>query len=193
MNAHWPITLTHCLAVAWQTLGQHERALAVWDRLIADHGHTMTWTRSRAHLRAQQGRVAEALEDYQWLCAQSTASAGDWFNQGFLHDQLKAHRQAVEAFEQALARDPQLDRAWYGMGVCLLQLGQLEQAQQALQRNTELQPMSPHGWVQLARLHGQRQEPEKVRHIIAHLRGFEPKVAAQLMREHGLTPDAGRA
>jgi hypothetical protein len=46
--------------------------------------------------------------------------------------------------------------------------------------------MSPYGWYQLARVHVDRREPEKARRIIAHLRGFEPKVAAQLARETGL-------
>ena len=31
-----------------------------------------------------------------------------------------------------------------------------------------------------------RSEPEKARRIIAHLKSFEPKVAAQLERETGL-------
>ena len=56
----------------------------------------------------------------------------------------------------------------------------------ALKRNTELQPMSPYGWYQLARVHMDRHEPEEARKIIRHLQGFEPKVAAQLQRETGL-------
>ena len=56
----------------------------------------------------------------------------------------------------------------------------------ALKRNTELQPMSPYGWYQLARVHVDRQNPEEAVKIIRHLKGFEPKVAAQLERETGL-------
>jgi Tfp pilus assembly protein PilF len=56
----------------------------------------------------------------------------------------------------------------------------------ALKRNTELQPMSPYAWYQLARVHVDRQEPGEAVKIIRHLRGFEPKVAAQLERETGL-------
>ena len=58
----------------------------------------------------------------------------------------------------------------------------------ALERNTKLQPMSPYGWYQLARVHMDRHEPEEARKIIRHLQGFEPKVAAQLERETGLAP-----
>jgi Tfp pilus assembly protein PilF len=56
----------------------------------------------------------------------------------------------------------------------------------ALKRNTQLQPMSPYGWYQLARVHVDRHEPEEARKIIRYLQRFEPKVAAQLERETGL-------
>jgi len=47
--------------------------------------------------------------------------------------------------------------------------------------------MSPYGWYQLARVHMDRHEPDEARQIIRHLQGFEPKIAAQLERETGLT------
>jgi hypothetical protein len=46
--------------------------------------------------------------------------------------------------------------------------------------------MSPYGWYQLARIHVDRKEPDEAVKIIRHLKGFEPKVAAQLERETGL-------
>ena len=47
--------------------------------------------------------------------------------------------------------------------------------------------MSPYGWYQLARVHLDRhQDPNEAVKIIRHLKGFEPKVAAQLERETGL-------
>jgi hypothetical protein len=50
-----------------------------------------------------------------------------------------------------------------------------------------LQPMSPYGWYQLARVHVDRHETDEATKIIRHLRGFEPKVAAQLERETGIS------
>ncbi len=81
---------------------------------------------------------------------------------------------------------PRLDRAWYGLGLVLIRLQRYDEAIAALKKNTELQPMSPYGWYQLARVQFDRQEPEETRKIIRHLKGFEPKVAAQLERETGL-------
>jgi len=67
-------------------------------------------------------------------------------------------------------------------------LGRLDEALAALKKNTQLQPMSPYGWYQLARVHMDRHDPEEARNIIRHLQGFEPKIAAQLQRETGLAP-----
>jgi predicted Zn-dependent protease len=68
----------------------------------------------------------------------------------------------------------------------LIRLQRYDEAVAALKRNTELQPMSPYGWYQLARVHVDRHNPEEAVKIIRHLKGFEPKVAAQLERETGL-------
>lgn len=185
--------LQHWLGLTWVTLGQTARALVVWNRLIATHGPRRDWVASRAHLLAQQGEAAAAAQDYEWLCSQTEASASDWFNRGFLLEQAGQTDAAANCFEKAIALDDQLDRAWYGLGLCRVRQGRTEEAITALTRNTQLQPMSPHGWVQLARVHEQRQEPEQVLKIIRHLQGFEPKVAAELMRESGIRLSSGRA
>jgi Tfp pilus assembly protein PilF len=82
-----------------------------------------------------------------------------------------------------------MDRAWYGLGLVLVRQGRLQEALQALDRNTRLQPMSPFGWYQMARVHVDLHQPEEARAVIRHLKGFEPKVAAQLERETGLRAD----
>lgn len=186
------LRLRHWQAVAWLTLGLSDRALTIWQALIDDHGLRLEWVSSRAHLLAQSDRLREALTDYDWLTRQPGCQASDWFNLGFLLEQAQRHAEACEAFRQALTLNPELDRAWFGMGLCLHRLGRHDEAIQALTRNTELQPMSPHGWVELARIHEQRQEPDEVLKIIRHLNGFEPKVAAELMRETGIGLPTGR-
>jgi len=79
-----------------------------------------------------------------------------------------------------------MDRAWYGLALVLIRQQRFDEAVEALKKNTELQPMSPFGWYQLARVHVDRQRPDEAMKIIRHLKGFEPKVAAQLERETGL-------
>ena len=144
---------------------------------------------SRAHARAQLGRRSEAIEDARALvAAHPRRSAADWFNLAFLLEDAGEFGPAEQAFREALVMDPKLDRAWYGLGLTLIRQQRFDEAVAALKRNTELQPMSPYGWYQLARVHMDRHEPEETRKIIRHLKGFEPKVAAQLERETGLVP-----
>ena len=144
---------------------------------------------SRAHVRARRGARDDAIADARALvAAHPKRSAADWFNLAVLLEDAGCFEDAEPAFRQALALDPKLDRAWYGLGLTLIRLQRLDEAVSALKRNTELQPMSPYGWYQLARVHMDRHEPDQAREIIRRLKGFEPKVAAQLERETGLVP-----
>lgn len=170
-------------------VGRREAAHASFSSMLALWPNDAYVLSSRAHLSAQMGRPEAALADAQALTvAHPARSAGDWFNLGYLLDQADRLDEAEAAFRRALALDPKLDRAWYGLGLVLIRVRRFDDALAALKRNTELQPMSPYGWYQLARLHVDRQDPDEARRIIGHLKGFEPKFAAQLERETGLKP-----
>jgi tetratricopeptide (TPR) repeat protein len=167
--------------------GRNARALEIFEQMLKRWPGDAYALASRAHLKAQSGQRGEALADAQALVqAHPRRSAADWFNLAFLLDEDGRPEEAEAAFRRALELDEKLDRAWYGLGLALIRQGRLDEAITALERNTELQPMSPYGWYQLARVQVDRQEPDKARKIIRHLKGFEPKVAAQLERETGL-------
>jgi tetratricopeptide (TPR) repeat protein len=174
-------------AALWNLLGRPQQAEAAWTGVLQRWPQDAHALASRSHLRAQQGRSDEAIADAQALLAKHPGrSAADAFNLAFLLEQAGQLPEAEQAFRQALALDEQLDRAWYGLGLVLVRLGRSDEAVVALRRNTELQPMSPYGWYQLARLHATQAQPEQALKIIRHLKGFEPRVAAQLERETGL-------
>ncbi|KNZ31723.1 MAG: pilus assembly protein PilF [Methylibium sp. NZG] len=183
----WAYRLLKLQAMGWLLVGQRERALVVFSDMIRRWPQDAYGLASRSHLLAQLGQRTRAIDDAQALvAAHPRRSAADWFNLAFLLDEEQRTGDAEQAFRSALALDPQLDRAWYGLGLALIKLGRLDEAVAALKRNTELQPMSPYGWYQLARVHVDTHKPEEARRIIGHLKGFEPKVAAQLERETGL-------
>lgn len=174
-------------AMCWLVFGQQARARAVFDRMLARSPGDAYALASRAHQHAQAGRLQEAVADARQLVAlHPRRSAADWFNLAYMLEQAGELAEAEAAFRQALELDPKLDRAWYGLGLALIRQQRYDEAVAALKRNTELQPMSPYGWYQLARVHMDRHEPDETRKIIRHLKGFEPKVAAQLERETGL-------
>lgn len=166
--------------------GRRKVALERLDDLLQANADDVYALATRAHLLAELGDKAGALQALQrQVAAQPTAAPG-WFNLGYLSEEMGQLEQAEAAFRRALDIDPKLDRAWYGLALSLIRQRRFDDAIVALRKNTELQPMSPYGWYQLARVHVDRQEPEEAAKIIRHLRGFEPKVAAQLERETGL-------
>jgi tetratricopeptide (TPR) repeat protein len=176
-------------AMVLLTFGRRDAAESVFSAMLARWPDDAYALASRAHLRAQSGRRSQAIADQQRLVeVHPRRSAADWFNLAYLLDEAERHDEAEPAFRRALDIDPKLDRAWYGLGLSLIRQQRLDEAVEALKRNTELQPMSPYGWYQLARVEVDRAQPEEARKIIRHLKGFEPKVADQLVRETGLSP-----
>lgn len=166
------------------------RALQTW----LEHNPSDTAMRaSLAHWQAQNGCWEDAYRSLR-LCLdqQPLPKASLWFNLGFVCERLERNREAESAFRSAVALDPALDRAWYGLALVLIAQDRLAEAAPALEANTRLQPMSPHGWYQLARVHNDLGAQEETRRIIHRLRQFEPKIAAQLERETGLTALAHR-
>jgi len=129
---------------------------------------------------------AEAIALLERALEQQPHNALLHFNRAFLLEQHSLLAEAEQAFRQAVGIDEKLDRAWYGLGLVLIRQHRFEEALLALKRNTSLQPMSPFGWYQMARVHLDLNQPEKTEEIIRHLHGFEPKVAEQLRRETGL-------
>jgi tetratricopeptide (TPR) repeat protein len=174
-------------AIGWLVIGRQPQAETVFDEMLRRWPNDAYALSSRSHVRAQRGQRDEAIADLQaLLAAQPERSAAHWFNLAYLLEEAGRYADAEPAFRSALALDPKLDRAWYGLGLVLIRLQRADDAVAALKKNTELQPMSPYGWYQLARVQFERREPEETRKIIRHLKGFEPKVAAQLERETGL-------
>ena len=167
-------------------LGRRDLALERIDAQLASDGLNLHALSTRAHVLAEMGDKAASLQTLRRLVEVAPEQAAGWFNLGYLSEEMGELEQAESAFRRATELEPKLDRAWYGLALALIRQRRYDEAVPALRKNTELQPMSPYGWYQLARVHVDRQEPEEAAKIIRHLRGFEPKVAAQLERETGL-------
>lgn len=175
-------------AIALLVLGRNAAAEAVFDAMLTRWPSDAYALASRTHLRAQRGARDAAIVDARALvAAHPQRSAADWFNLGFMLEEAGELEHAEAAFRRAVEVDAKLDRAWYGLGLVLIRTRRFDEAVAALKRNTELQPMSPYGWYQLARVHVDRHDPDQARKIIRHLKTFEPKVAAQLERETGVS------
>lgn len=178
------------LASLWLVLGRTRAADELFDRMLSEFPADEYAMASRAHRLVQAGRREEGERLLADLVRLHPHDARHWFNLGFVREELGDHGGAETALCRAVELNPSLDRAWYGLGLVLIHLRRFDEAVLALKKNTQLQPMSPYGWYQLARVHVDRHEPEEARKIIRHLQRFEPKVAAQLERETGISVHA---
>lgn len=182
----WQRLMLKWRAQIWLLLGFPARATEAFDDMLALDPKDPYALASRGHLRAQRGERQGAIADLRAVLAVDAQQSANWFNLGFLLEQEGSLAEAEAALRRATELDERNDRAWYGLGLVLIRQHRFDEAVEALEANTRLQPMSPHGWYQLARVHVDRGQPESAARVIRHLRSFEPKVAAQLVRETGL-------
>ncbi len=177
-------------ALVLLALGQRAQALSRFDRMLVLLPVDRYALASRSHVLAQLNRLGDSIASLQQLtCVTGTPAqqAAAWFNLGYVLQQNGRHEEARPAFEKAAEHQPCMDRAWYGLALVLIHQGGFHEARQALEKTTLLQPMSPYGWYRLAEVNLALGEPEKARQLIDHLRQFEPRVAAQLERDTGLS------
>jgi tetratricopeptide (TPR) repeat protein len=166
--------------------GRERQALAWVLHHLDAHPSDAFSLATGAHLHASLGDPTAAQHLLERLVRLHPERVDGWFNLGYVCESLGLLAASEAAFRRAIAIDPRLDRAWYGLSLSLIAQQRLDEALQTLRKNTELQPMSPYGWYQMARVQVDRQAPDEAEKIIHHLRGFEPRVAAQLERETGL-------
>ena len=167
-------------------LGMREAAKDVFLEMAKRWPDDVLALNSLAYDAIQTRHPAIALDYYARVLKLQPQVSNAHFNHAFVAEELGHTDVAEQGFRAALQIEEKMDRAWYGPGLVLVRQGRLDEALDALKRNTKLQPMNPFGWYQMARVHIDLQQPEEARAVILHLKGFEPKVAAQLERETGL-------
>ncbi|HXU90767.1 MAG TPA: tetratricopeptide repeat protein [Methylomirabilota bacterium] len=172
---------------AWCVLfRRRDRALDFYRKMLALDPNDVLALASIGYQSAQLGRKREALAMFDRVLELEPDDAEAHFNRGFLLQERNDHEGAMAAFQLALAINPDHDRALYGIALSLISTRRPEEALAPLKRNTELQPMSPYGWYQLARVQHDLGRSDETQKVLDHLAKFEPNVARQLERETGL-------
>jgi tetratricopeptide (TPR) repeat protein len=172
---------------AWSLLFRRRDVAMTWYRRMLSHDPNDTLAlASLGFQHAQAGEKRDALAMFDRVLAVKPDDADAWFNRGFLLQELNDHDGAIDALRKAIGHNPDHDRAHYGLALSLIATHRLEEAVAPLRKNTRLQPMSPYGWYQLARVRRDLGHLDETQKILDHLMKFEPKVARQLERETGL-------
>jgi Tfp pilus assembly protein PilF len=169
------------------------QAQELLTQMVADDPSDLRARTFLSSLLAEGGQTDKALDQLKVQEQVTPNDASLLFNIGFLHEQSNRAADAERYFRRAIELKPDIDRAWYGLGLTLIKQGRLTEALEALKRNTELQPMSPYGWYQLAMTHHHLGQDGEARDIRKHLEKFEPKVARQLARDLDSTPASAAA
>jgi tetratricopeptide (TPR) repeat protein len=133
-----------------------------------------------AHQNTAYFQPNRALDLFAQLSLQQPLVAAYPFNAGYIQQTQHKHECAVTLFTQAIELDKNFDRAWYGLALSQIALGKLDKAIQALERNTQLQPMSPYGWYQLSMAQANAGQWADATRTANHLHTFEPKFARGL-------------
>jgi tetratricopeptide (TPR) repeat protein len=180
------LLVLHSCAKMSLLLGMPGTASQIFQTILLRSPNDLLTLNGMAFSAMRGGNLPLALAYLDRVTELSPASSNAHFNQAFVGEELGRLDDAERGFRAAIAIEAAMDRAWYGLGLVLVRQGRLEDAIVALKRNTQLQPMSPFGWYQLARVHADLTQADEALAVIRHLKGFEPKFAAQLERETGL-------
>lgn len=179
----------HLQAKVLLVLGLRNQAHATFQDILDIQPMDVLALNSMGYKELRDRRWAQALAFFERALLLTPANANAHFNVGFVADEMGRTEPAEMSFRSAIAMDEKMDRAWYGLGLVLVRQKRFAESLVAFKRNTELQSMSPYAWYQMARVYMEMHEPEKALEVMRHLNGFEPKVAAQLVRETGLRLD----
>ncbi len=165
---------------------KHDIALDYYGKILADRpDDTVTMSRI-AFLYSEMGDRPRAINEFERVVSVNALDANSWFNLGFLRQENSDHVGAVAAFNQATSINERHDRAWYGKGLSMVALNRLDEAVTALKKNTELQPMSPYGHMELARAYFKLGDKDRCEKRMRKLKAFDPKNAAVLEDETGI-------
>lgn len=176
------------LGRCWLTFGARQRARTCWLHACRQDRTSAGLWAALAHHHATGQRWGRALRWQARAARLAPSHAAMHYNLGYLCDRLDDAVGAEAAFRQAVALAPSLDQAWYGWGLALRRLGRLKEALDVQLRNTQLQPLSPHGWMEVARLQAALGQQTAAARTVDHLGGFEPKAARQLAAELWASP-----
>jgi tetratricopeptide (TPR) repeat protein len=171
------------LAIVSLLLNKRLVAIRYWEQIRFLKPNDPIVPAAIAHLKAELGLTHEAVALLQESLAIDEFQPHVWYNLGFLQQGLDQHEFAIAAFDSAIRLNEKADLAMYGKALSLIKQDRVVEAIPLLVKNTELQPLSPYGWYQLAHVYYRLGDLSKLKKIIAKLARFEPSVALQLQRE----------
>lgn len=115
--------------------GQVENAERAFREGLSKHGEDPLLRLGLGDVLIQQGKVGEGVAAYQGIIDRNRADSGVYLNRlGHTLSRARFHREAVAAFQQAIACDPENPFYYRALSESYLSLGNEEAASQALRQ-----------------------------------------------------------
>ncbi len=180
---HWYFTKIATWALV---LKKRDIAYEYYAKIVAEDPKDALTLSRIAFLHAEDGRPQQAITEFDRVVKLKPDDADSWFNLAYLQQNNNDHQSAVKSFDQAIAVNEKQDRAWFGKALSLMALDRHDDAIEPLKKNIALQPMSPHGHIELARCYFKLGDLDRCEKRMRKLKEFDPKNAALLEDETGL-------
>jgi tetratricopeptide (TPR) repeat protein len=137
--ANSAVALRAAQSVAEAALARWPDDAALWEQL--------------GEIKQAEGDFAGAVAAAQHSLDQVPSSAGGWLLDGILLAQAEKYEDAVAAFKQVFALDPQAVWARHNFALCLEKLGRRDEAVVEFKRALALKPDYGTGWLALGQLY----------------------------------------
>ena len=117
------------LALLHVAAGEYERAISIYDRLLAEQGHDQASLGNRAFAYHQWGKKEEALQAYQRAVGEFPNSPELRYSLGVLYYEQREYAKAMEQLRQASHLNLRYEEAYLMMARCARELGDDESAE----------------------------------------------------------------
>jgi arylsulfatase A-like enzyme/Flp pilus assembly protein TadD len=139
--------------------GNLERAVALYESVLAERPASQFYRRELADLYGQLGRVGEALRLYEELIAVHPEDAGLLVDRGATLFDAGRFTEAEADYRHALALDDKLPEAAFNLALIELSDGREAQAEKHLLQAVELRPGYAKAHFHLAQIYRKRGDP----------------------------------
>ena len=145
------------------------------------------------------GLTADARRAYEQAVARDPGLARGWYRLAIAHERGGDVDQALTAVDRVIALDGSYAPAHWRRGLWLIESGRSPDAKAAFEKATTLDPANPGGWVGLARLLLQQQQPAQAAETLERFLSDHPgdRYAIRLLgtayQRLGRTDDAAYA
>jgi tetratricopeptide (TPR) repeat protein len=175
------------LAQGLLVIGRNAQAVDLLRGLVRDHPAMRRAWSLLGFLHADGGRFDEAVTAFDRALSLEPEHLDSIFNVAFVLQRAGRDEAALARFQQVIDANKFMDRAWYGMGLSLAKLGRHDDAAERFREAARLQPFNPYAGYQLAAALHKLGRQEEVQAEYERVRGFDPKISAQMRRDFGAT------